>query len=148
MFTYSKTKCIITLNLCLLRRYIADILHRGLVTTQAICYFHNNRSRGNIFTLANKTYTQYDKICFKLDYRFRLCFAFSISVYKSLYLFLSLWLRRAHTYPLSRGTCRAGRSYMYENPKVRRKNTVPHPGTTPRFTSVLSHQDGTVELSH
>ena len=75
MFTYSKTKCIITLNLCLLRRYIADILHRGLVTTQAICYFHNNRSRGNIFTLANKTYKQYDKICFKLDYRFRLCFA-------------------------------------------------------------------------
>ena len=107
MFTYSKTKCIVTLNLCLLRRYIADILHRGLATTQATCCFHSNRSRGNLFTLANKTYIQFGKICFKLDYRFMLCFAFLISVYKSLYLFLSLWLGRAHTSPLSQGTCRA-----------------------------------------
>ena len=44
-----KFDCIITLNLCLLRRYIADILHRGLATTQAICYFHSNRSWGNLF---------------------------------------------------------------------------------------------------
>ena len=51
-----KFDCIITLNLCLLRRYIADIiLHRGLVTTQAIRYCYSNRSRGNLFTLASKT---------------------------------------------------------------------------------------------
>ena len=50
-----KFDCIITLNLCLLRRYIADILHRGLATTKAIRYFHSNWSRGNLFTLASKT---------------------------------------------------------------------------------------------
>ena len=94
-----KFDCIITLNLCLLRRYIADILHRGLATTQAIRYFHSNRSRGNLFTLASKTYKKFGKICFKLDYRFTLLFAFLISVYKSLYLFLSLWLRRVHPSP-------------------------------------------------
>ena len=94
-----KFDCIITLNLCLLRRYIADILHRGLATTQAIRYFHTNRSRGNLFTLASKTYKQFGKICFILDYRFTLLFAFLISVHKSLYLFLSLWLGRAHTSP-------------------------------------------------
>ena len=41
-----KFDCIITLNLCLLRRNIADILNRGLATTQAIRYFHINRSPG------------------------------------------------------------------------------------------------------
>ena len=51
-----KFDCIITLNLCLLRRYIADILHRELPTTQAIRYFHSNRPRGNLFTLVSKTY--------------------------------------------------------------------------------------------
>ena len=51
-----KFHCIITLNLCLLRRYIADILHSGLATTQAIRYFHSNRSWANLFTLASKTY--------------------------------------------------------------------------------------------
>ena len=50
-----KFDCTITLNLCLLRRYIADILHRGQATTQAIRYFYSNRSRGNLFTLASKT---------------------------------------------------------------------------------------------
>ena len=94
-----KLDCIITLNLCLLRRYIADILHRGLATTQAIRYFHSNRSRGNLFTLASKTYKKFGKICFKLDYKFTLLFAFLISVYKSLYLFSSLWLGNAHTSP-------------------------------------------------
>ena len=94
-----KFDCIITLNVCLLRPYIADILHRGLATTQAIRYFHSNRSRGNLFTLASKTYKQFGEICFKLDYRFTLLFAFLISVYKSLYLFLSLWLGSAHTSP-------------------------------------------------
>ena len=44
-----KFDCIITLNLCLLRRYIADIPHRGLATTQAIRYFYSNQSRGNLF---------------------------------------------------------------------------------------------------
>ena len=38
-----KCDCIITLNLCLLRRYIADIRHRGLPTKQAIRYFYSNR---------------------------------------------------------------------------------------------------------
>ena len=41
-----KFDCIITLNLCLLRRNIADILHLGLATTQAIRYFQSNRSPG------------------------------------------------------------------------------------------------------
>ena len=94
-----KFDCIIALNLCLLRRYIADILHCGLATTQAVRYFHSNRSRGNLFTLASKTCKQFGRICFKLHYRFMLLFAFLISVCKSLYLFLSLWLARAHTSP-------------------------------------------------
>ena len=46
-----KFDCIITLNLCLLSRNIADILHRGLATTQAIRYFHNNRSPGQSLLL-------------------------------------------------------------------------------------------------
>ena len=154
-----KFDCIITLNLCLLRRYIVDILHRGLATTQAIRYFHSNRSRGNLFTLVFKTYRQFGKICFKLDYRFTLLLAFLISVYKSLYLFLSLWLGRAHTSPspppplpptpsrhlsgiyhfvlekLQMPHGGAGRSYIYENPTVGLKNTVqmPYPGTTPKL---------------
>ena len=153
-----KFDCIITLNLCLLRRYIVDILHRGLATTQAIRYFHSNRSRGNLFTLVSKTYRQFGKICFKLDYRFTLLLAFLISVYKSLYLFLSLWLGRAHTSPsppplpptpsrhlsgiyhfvlekLQMPHGGAGRSYIYENPTVGLKNTVqmPYPGTTPKL---------------
>ena len=66
-----------------------------MATTQAIRYFHSNRSRGNLFTLVSKTYKQFGKICFKLDYRVTLLLAFLISVYKSLYLFLSLWLGRA-----------------------------------------------------
>jgi len=49
-----KFDCIITLNLCLLCRYSADILHRGLATTQAIRYFHSNRSRGNLLLLPPK----------------------------------------------------------------------------------------------
>ena len=53
--------CIIILKLCLPRGHIADILHRGLTTTQAVCYFHSNRSRGSLFTLASKTYKQFGK---------------------------------------------------------------------------------------
>ena len=46
-----KFDCIITLNLCLLSRNIADILHRGLATTQATRYFHNNWSPGQSLLL-------------------------------------------------------------------------------------------------
>ena len=46
-----KFDCIITLNLCLLRRCIADIPHRGMPPKQ---------------------HKQFGKVCFKLDYRFTL----------------------------------------------------------------------------
>ena len=99
-----KFDCIITLNLCLLRRYIADIPHRGLATTQPIRYVYSNRSRGNLF--------QYSCLQNRIN--------------NSLQAFvehLSFCFGKAANAPQGG----AGRSYMYENPTVWLKNTVQMP---------------------